>query len=296
MIGSHAPLTLAPVESGARAALPPLLAALLVAALLAVVALGSRGGGAALQPDVGGEPAQVALDTLLYLFLVAGALMLVIGAWVLWPHPDLDLPPVERRRWPVALAVLLSLSVVAAVWWRAGWGPFAGLPLAQRPGAAAGGASAQLHSPAAARGPDWVALGLTALAVLALAVFLLFQALPRRPAPQLRPVVARQQGQLLELAVEEVAGARAPRRAVIAAWAAVESVLTRHGLARRPAEAPYEYSARAFAELGLPAAGLAEFAGLFEWARFSPHEVTAEMREDALARLSALREGLRDAA
>lgn len=65
---------------------------------------------------------------------------------------------------------------------------------------------------------------------------------------------------------------RDPRRAVIAAGARLEGVLGAHGLPRLPAEAPFEYTARAFAELrefGVTEPTLDRLARLFEWARFS---------------------------
>jgi hypothetical protein len=87
-----------------------------------------------------------------------------------------------------------------------------------------------------------------------------------------------------------------PRRAVIAAWARLEKVMARHGLARRDAEAPFEYAARAGAELAVEDLSLGRLADLYEWARFSLHEVTPAMRGEALTGLLAVRDGLRRAA
>jgi hypothetical protein len=117
---------------------------------------------------------------------------------------------------------------------------------------------------------------------------------PRR-LPTRRPAGAALE-QVFDDAVEDLIDEADPRQAVITAWARMERVLAGQGLPRRAAEAPFEYAARAFAALGLPASGLEDFAWLFEWARFSLHEVTESMREDALARLRALREGIRLAA
>ena len=80
-----------------------------------------------------------------------------------------------------------------------------------------------------------------------------------------------------------------PRAAVLAAYARMEAVLAGVGLARRPSDAPREYLARLEAVLGggrVPAGRLTE---LFERARFSPHPVGEDLREEAIGALETLR-------
>jgi hypothetical protein len=280
------------VESRPR----PLLVAVCVGLLLFVVALASRPDAGLPPPDVGGQPAQVAVDTFFYLFLLAALAALLIAVWALWPHPDVDIPPLERRRWPVLLALLASLTVVGLVWWRARWGPFPQLPFPQAGGGSPGTVAGTRAGPPVGQGTDWPAILITAVVLAATSLFLWRKSRPSRR----RPGAGRSAGgalkEVLDAAVDEVMNEEDPRRAVIAAWARMERVLAARGLPRRAAEAPFEYTARAFAELGLPAAGLEGFAWLFEWARFSLNEVTAPMREEAVARLLTLREGLRLAA
>ena len=72
-----------------------------------------------------------------------------------------------------------------------------------------------------------------------------------------------------------------------------QPALAAHGHARRAPEAPFEYAARAFAELGLAREALDRFAALYEWARFSVNQVTPGMREEALDRLLSVRESIR---
>ena len=70
---------------------------------------------------------------------------------------------------------------------------------------------------------------------------------------------------------------------------AAASVHPRVGLARRPSDAPREYLARLEAVLGggrVPAGRLTE---LFERARFSPHPVGEDVREEAIGALETLR-------
>jgi Domain of unknown function (DUF4129) len=280
------------VESRRR----PLLVAISVGLLLFVVTLASRPDAGQPQPDIGGEPERVVADTLFYLFLLAGVAGLLISAWALWPHPDMDIPAMERRRWPVLLAALAALTVVGLVWWRARWGPFPYLPFPAPGNAPAGTAVGSGPRTAASHGTDWLALLITAAVVAGTGLFLWRRSRPARRRDGFRQSAGAALEDVLDVAVDDLMSEQDPRQAVIAAWARMERVLAARGLPRRPAEAPFEYAARAFAELGLPAAGLDGFAWLFEWARFSLHEVTASMRQEALARLLALREGIRHAA
>ncbi|HSR22823.1 MAG TPA: DUF4129 domain-containing protein, partial [Candidatus Eisenbacteria bacterium] len=105
--------------------------------------------------------------------------------------------------------------------------------------------------------------------------------------------LARRLQAVLDDAIEDVLAEADPRRAVIAAWARLERVLARSGLPRWDSEAPFEYAARAGAALEVEASWLERLADLFEWARFSTHEVTPAMRDEALDRLVAVRDGLR---
>jgi Domain of unknown function (DUF4129) len=86
------------------------------------------------------------------------------------------------------------------------------------------------------------------------------------------------------------------RRAVIAAYARMEHALADDGLARRKTEAPREYLARALPAVGAGAGSVARLTALFEEAKFSPHEVDAGMKAEAIDALAALRDELRAAA
>lgn len=89
-----------------------------------------------------------------------------------------------------------------------------------------------------------------------------------------------------------------PRRAVIAAYARMERALAGYGLPRRAFEAPLEYLDRVAGDLHgrLPSARrlVFELTHLFERAKFSPHAIAQEMKDDAIATLSALRDELRE--
>lgn len=83
------------------------------------------------------------------------------------------------------------------------------------------------------------------------------------------------------------------RRAIIAAYARMESALAAAGVPRRPSEAPFEYLSRALQSLAASAAAVTRLTDLFERAKFSHHQPDESMREDAIAALVAVRDELR---
>lgn len=85
------------------------------------------------------------------------------------------------------------------------------------------------------------------------------------------------------------------RRAVIAAYARMETVLARNGLRRRPSETSVEYLRRIL--LGLTARGdsVRRLTELFEQAKFSRHSIDAAMKQDAIDALREIRDDLQGA-
>ncbi len=83
------------------------------------------------------------------------------------------------------------------------------------------------------------------------------------------------------------------RRAIVAAYARMEHALTRAGLPRHPAEAPFEYVERALGSLDTSAESVRRLTGLFEWAKFSQHDPEPKMRDEAIDALVAVRDELR---
>jgi hypothetical protein len=94
-------------------------------------------------------------------------------------------------------------------------------------------------------------------------------------------------------AIDDLEAEPDARRAVIAAYARMESVLARHGLRRRPSETPTEYLRRIL--LGLTSRGdaVGRLTSLFEQAKFSRHDVDESMKQDAIAALREIRDDLR---
>jgi hypothetical protein len=97
---------------------------------------------------------------------------------------------------------------------------------------------------------------------------------------------------MLETTVEELRSEGDPRRAVIAAYAQMERTLARHDLSRARAEAPLEYLARILRQLEVREDAVRTLTQLFEYAKFSTHEIDAEMKEEAIAALLAVRADL----
>src|SRR4029079_17512208 len=81
--------------------------------------------------------------------------------------------------------------------------------------------------------------------------------------------------------------------AIIAAYARMEKLFAARGLARNPHETSMEYLGRAVGELRASGAALGRLTGLFQWAKFSTHEVDRPMRDEAIEALTEVRDELR---
>jgi len=80
-----------------------------------------------------------------------------------------------------------------------------------------------------------------------------------------------------------------PRRAVIRAYARMEQTFAAYGVPRDEAEAPLEYMARALDHLSVSVYSVRRLTQLFSRAKFSPHEVDAGMKDEAIESLVGLR-------
>jgi hypothetical protein len=109
---------------------------------------------------------------------------------------------------------------------------------------------------------------------------------PRRFAPEVLAAA-------LDESLDDLRNDPDLRRAIIAAYARMETALAAAGLPRDPAEAPLEYVERALLSLDTSAEAVRKLTDLFEWARFSQHEPDASMRDEAIDALVAVRDELR---
>src|SRR5262249_2692860 len=97
----------------------------------------------------------------------------------------------------------------------------------------------------------------------------------------------------IETSIDDLRNEPDARRAVIAAYAGMERTLASHGLARRRAEAPYEYLGRILRDLDVRESAIRQLTRLFEYAKFSPHAVDDGMKAEAIDALAAVRDDLR---
>lgn len=125
------------------------------------------------------------------------------------------------------------------------------------------------------------------------AVWLYLRREQRKP---LRPLALRRRAAVaraLDDSLDDLRSDPDVRRAIIAAYARMERALAGAGIARRPAEAPYEYLERSLTELDAGAGAAHRLTDLFERAKFSHHEPGEPMRTEAIASLERVRDDLR---
>jgi hypothetical protein len=98
----------------------------------------------------------------------------------------------------------------------------------------------------------------------------------------------------IEISLAEIEREPDPRRAVIRAYARMEQVLARQGLARQSSETALEHLRRALTALQISTGAAQRLAALFERAKFSAHQVDARMKHDALVALTDVQAELGD--
>jgi Domain of unknown function (DUF4129) len=275
-------------------------AAAVLVGLLVVVALGARGShpGAHYATHQRQVPAQVGDDLLTFAIVAYGiGLLILIAAFLAFRHEWVT----PRSRWLrdffVMLTVLCFLTVI-------GYHFFHNRPLRHaqhgQPSAHTGfplgtdprSRLPQLAGPKQSAHFDWrFASVLAGLAVLTASFFLL-RGGPAEPAEEgveveedLRAVVSD--------AIDDLQREPDARRAVIAAYARMETVLGRHGRARRAAEAPYEYLERVLGDLRIRPVAVHDLTDLFERAKFSVQQIDSAMKARAIDAFVAVREDLR---
>ncbi len=280
----------------------PLLA-LGVILLVFLVALGSSRSLAHVSGPADLEKAKIVVGDVI--FLLVGVLVIPAVLFVIWQSigelRDEAVPSAEKKREWRAVKQILVIALVG--------GALAALALTRdpnntkpsRPPSSPGGHVTKVK-------PDeaplrlaenllpWVLSGVIVCLLLLLVVVLLQRrrgaAIEEEPEDELESS-RRELSELVGISIAEIEREADPRRAVIRAYAGMESTLSRHGLGRRPFEAPGEYLSRAFAALRLSRRPGERLTQLFEQARFSTHAIGPEMKSEAIAALSELRGELR---
>ena len=266
--------------------------------LLAAVGLASR---AHAPVGSGGRSRLVGGDILIeYVLLLAAAMAVVVVPAYIYAFiagrgdEHAALPP--RKNWMLRLLLTMTALSVVAVF-------VAGVYLARRhdgPSPARLQPLTGLATKAARRTPgdvrfDWVpviVVGSLMIAGLGAGAVLLVRR--RREAPARG--IAGELALALDEALDDLRSDLDPRATVIAAYAHMERVLARHGLARTAPEAPREYLLRVLPGVGAGGGSVERLTALYERARFSLHAIDAGMKDEAIAAVTFLRDELLGAA
>src|SRR6478736_3477531 len=158
-----------------------------------------------------------------------------------------------------------------------------------------GGNQTHHHHHAVSRSPHfrWDELAVILGLLLATAAGVFIAVRRSRNEPRTRPETVEALAAALDETLDDLRTDPDLRRAIIAAYARMETTLAAAGIPRHPAEAPLEYVERALLSLDASAGAVRRLTELFEWARFSHHEPEPSMRDDAVDALAAVRDELR---
>lgn len=294
--------------SGARKLL---LSGVALSALLAFVAVASRahrpgggtGGGTAHAPTLIGDY----LATIALIVMPIGAVLVVWGLANRRRQQTLA----GRTNWRRTLIAvgIISLLLAAAVFTadkrEQGRTPRGNVGTTQgaapgRPLGAIGPRRPAKDEEARGHRPQWRWLPVVVLASLLLGIFVTTGAAVahrRRNAEALDAEVelARALDAVLADSLDDLRAEREPRRAVIRAYARMEQTFAAYGVPREKSETPLEYVARVLDSLRVSSFAVRRLTQLFERAKFSPHEIDASMKDEAIETLAGLRAELEHA-
>jgi Domain of unknown function (DUF4129) len=266
-------------------------AALALVVLVVVASHGDRPtGGSA---DSAQTASQVLVDVVLLVLAIVAAGMVVTTLLSFQPVRTADPKP---RTGPklfgqVMAFVLIVGIIVAAVHF------FRGNGSSQRGNTPGSGANASLkeldkQKRGRRQNVDWlpvvIVFGAALVAFTAAGVVVL----RRGPLPPSDRELTDRLAAVFDETLDDLRAERDPRRAVIAAYARMERILGRHGLPRRPAEAPHEYVSRVLEDLISSGSSVRRLTRLYERAKFSPHEVDSVMKEEAIEAVADIRDEL----
>lgn len=277
------------------------LAFLALVAVAVLVGVASRPGAGTGFAGVGAEPLAVASQTALWLIVAADIFVTVAIVYALWTEREFQRERLRKRPWTVTLAsyiaiaspTLLAALLVLLVRRSNSPGLVALRGLLAAPSSRLPAASRVAAS--ATSGQDTViGILLAALIVVAFLAWLFWPA-PRRAAPARSWVTPVDQAvsSAVEESLDALRSIADPRRAIIAAYSAMEVSMSRAGMSRRDSEAPAEFVTRMLNKVAGVSRDLERLTHLFELAKFSDHEVDEEMRSGAIAALSGIRDRLR---
>lgn len=270
-------------------------------ALLAIVAFSSRGGfGHRSRASPTGDYFSYAFTVFLIVFVLA----IPVAVWAFALRAREDLAP--RRSFQARVIgglltiVFVGLIVAAVVSFK----HHASALLHLDPTALEGGAKSVAHRHAAKARYEpqfkwivvWIVVACAAIGAV-VAAFLYRRRTQGAPAPLAdQASVGEELAASMTDAIDDLEAEPDPRRAVIAAYARMESVLARRGLRRRLSETPLEYLQRVLLGLTGRQDAVARLTSLFERAKFSRGEIDGSMKQDAIGALRDLRDDLQGSA
>jgi uncharacterized protein DUF4129 len=266
-----------------------------VTALLVVAGIASHG--RPLSTSVGTGPSATFFDYVATTLVVFAVAMLVIVAWTLASDRAGGGPP-RRGRWSLvsalimfAAASLLAYGIANSKFERR----LRNLEQNRRPSTEPRVPPGHVRkAPKDLRNARlrWDEIAIVLVLVAGLGVYFYVNRTPRRG---IRPLLQsrRAVSQALDDSLDDLRNDPDIRRAIIAAYARMERALATVGMARAPAEAPFEYLERSLVELDAGADGARRLTELFERAKFSDHALGEPMREEAIDALVAVRDDLR---
>jgi membrane protease YdiL (CAAX protease family) len=278
-------------------------ALLLAAAAVVLVALVAvSAGGYRLGDSGSARPSPYAVDTILTvligLYLIGAAVVIVAMFWSGLELRRLRSRSRGTRRQRTIRSMLIFVGVVIALAVAAARFHFYVQPRPpdERSGGA-NGAQTRGHNGSHQKASQHQQIRLVPLfavlgtAALAAAAFVAAERRRRRRLPR-DWVVAEALSDILDETLDDLRAEPDPRRAVIGAYVRMERSLAAHGIPRHRFEAPHEYLGRVFGELAAGRLSAIRLTGLFERARFSPHEIDEAMKATAIEAIEALQADL----
>jgi hypothetical protein len=272
-------------------------------ALLAVVAVASRahrpvGGSAATTPHA---------PTLLFDYVASGMLvlfpigvMIVIWAMAQGRHQKLLAGETNWLRTLTSLAIMCGLLAVAVYLSKERIGHGHGRPTHSQSSVGHAAKTGTSKQPPAAYHSQfrWVPAVVVAGIILGLAGAAATVYIRKRRGGdewEREAALAVALDEVLADSLDDLRADPDPRRAVIRAYARMEKTFAAYGVPRDDSEAPLEFMARALASLSVSQHSVRRLTQLFSRAKFSPHDVDAAMKDQAIEALVGLRAELEHA-
>ncbi len=267
--------------------------------LLSVIALAARGSHPIDHGRVATRPVPVTLqDSFVTLLEIGYVIVMIAILVVLFKRRSLDNP--QESRWLRNFILVMTLSLVVAVFgsWAIRHGHYGHHQQAK------GDAQHQTQSnkpkPGSALPQNQVrpakfqwplAAGVAGLVLLG--GVLIFARARRSADPEARHQNLQDELiQTIDTTIDDLRSEGDARKAVIASYASMERTLASHGFARIPAEAPLEYLSRILETLRVRPDAVRSLTNLFEYAKFSRHDIDRQMKEAAIEALLTIRADL----